>query len=98
MSRYIFRIQLSFSFLFYIFSYLYLLIVEGSILFNYTVNWLVIHIHIYPNNFALHNFDVTWMHSLNPETWNPISLDRVGRLWCGGSLVDLGTGTEFTGD
>jgi len=40
------------------FSYLYLLIVGGSMLLNYTVYWLVIYIHIYPNNFALYSFDV----------------------------------------
>ena len=76
--RYTFGIQLSFSFL--LFSYLYLSIVGGSTLLDYTVHWLVIYIHMYPNNFALYSFDVTWVHSLNPKTWNPISLDRVGHV------------------
>ena len=77
-NRYTFGIQLSFSFL--LFSYLYLSIIKGSTLLDYTVHWLVIYIHIYPNNFALYSFNITQIYSLNPKTWNPISLDKVGYI------------------
>ena len=67
-------------FFFSSFSYLYLLIVRGSTLLNYTIYWLVIYIHIYPNNFALYSFNITQIYSLNPKIQNLILLNRVSYI------------------